>query len=217
MDVDSHMPLLSPPKAPALPFGPDAYDRQYVDKLLSLLRIYFNQVDTTVGQVVGVSGATSLQTVYGAFQDSTNQTAASTTTAYPIAFSTVDFANGVSLVSGSKIYVSKTGVYNVQFSVQFANTDATEYDADIWFRKNGVDVPNSNSLFTVPKKHGSGDGHLIAGLNLYLQLVAGDYVELVWRTASTTVFLETKAAGTSPTRPVSPSVITTINYVSALP
>jgi hypothetical protein len=210
------MALLSPPKAPALPFGPDQYDRPYFDKLLALLRIYFNQVDNTLGQVVGTSGATTLQSIYAAVQSNVNQTAASTVTAYPMTFTTVDYANGVSLVSGSRLFVSRTGIYNLQFSAQFANTDATEYDVDIWFRRNGVDIPASNSVYTVPKKHGGGDGHIIAALNFYVQLSAGDYVEIIWRTANTAVFLEARPAGVTPTRPSIPSVIATINYVSAI-
>lgn len=208
------MSLISQTKAPNLPIGPDEYDRQYIDKLLSTLRLYFNQIDNSVGQVVGLSGAANLQNVFGAFQDTTDQTAASTTAAYPMSFDTVDYSNGVSLVSGSRITVSKPGIYNIQFSAQFSNTAASEYDTDIWFRKNGLDIPSSNSSFTVPKKHGSIDGHLIAGLNFYTQLNAGDYVEIVWCTESTSVFIETRPAGTLPTRPVTPSVVATINFVS---
>jgi hypothetical protein len=32
-------------KAPALPFAPVEYDRQYVDQLLNILRLYFQQLD----------------------------------------------------------------------------------------------------------------------------------------------------------------------------
>jgi len=32
-------------RAPALPFAPVEYDRQYVDQLLNILRLYFQQLD----------------------------------------------------------------------------------------------------------------------------------------------------------------------------
>ena len=32
-------------KAPALPYAPVKYDRQYVDQLLNILRLYFQQLD----------------------------------------------------------------------------------------------------------------------------------------------------------------------------
>jgi hypothetical protein len=150
---------------------------------------------------------------YGAFQDTTDQTAASTTAAYAITLDTTDYAVGVSIVSNSQITVRSAGVYNIQFSLQFANDNVAIQDVDVWFRKNGTDVAGSNSKFSVPNSHGGTDGHLIAALNFYIQLAAGDYVQLMWSTTSTDVSIEHLAAQTSPTRPTTPSVIVTINKV----
>jgi len=150
---------------------------------------------------------------YGAFQDSTDQTAASTTAAYAITFNTTDYSAGVSVVSNSQITVRTGGVYNIQFSIQFANGNVAIQDVDIWFRKNGTDVAGSNSKFSVPNSHGGTDGHLIAALNFYIQLAAGDYVQIMWATTSTDVSLEQIPAQTTPTRPSTPSAIVTINKV----
>ena len=150
---------------------------------------------------------------YGAFQDTTDQTAASTTAAYAITLNTTDYAVGVSVVSNSQITVRSAGVYNIQFSLQFANDNVAIQDVDVWFRKNGTDVAGSNSKFSVPNSHGGTDGHLIAALNFYIQLAAGDYVQLMWSTTSTDVSIEHLAAQTSPTRPTTPSAIVTINKV----
>lgn len=150
---------------------------------------------------------------YGAFQDTTDQTAASTTAAYPITLNTTDYSAGVSVVSNSQITVRTGGVYNIQFSIQFANGNVAIQDVDIWFRKNGTDVAGSNSKFSVPNSHGGTDGHLIAALNFYLQLAAGDYVQIMWATTSTDVSLEQIPAQTTPTRPSTPSAIVTVNKV----
>ena len=150
---------------------------------------------------------------YGAFQDSTDQTAASTTAAYAVTFNTTDYAVGVAIVSSSQITVRSAGIYNIQFSFQFANANVAIQDIDIWFRKNGTDVAGSNSKFSVPNSHGGVDGHLIAALNFYLQLAAGDYVQIMWATTSTDVTLEHLPTQTSPTRPATPSAIVTINKV----
>ena len=150
---------------------------------------------------------------YGAFQDTTDQTAASTTAAYAITLNTTDYAVGVAIVSNSQITVRSAGVYNIQFSIQFANADTQIHDVDVWFRKNGTDVAGSNSKFSVPNSHGGTDGHLIAALNFYIQLAAGDYVQLMWSTTSTDVSIEHLAAQTNPTRPTTPSVIVTVNKV----
>ena len=116
----------------------------------------------------------------------------------------------------SKITVDYAGVYNLQFSAQVTNTDVQIHDIDIWFRKNGTDIPNSNSRFSVPNSHGGVDGHLIAALNFYLDFNAGDYIEIMWHVNDSTVKLEYLPAGMSPTRPATPSVIATLTYVSNL-
>ena len=159
------------------------------------------------------SAAMSDPVPYGAFQDSTDQSAASTTTAYAVTFNTTDFSKGISVVSSSQITVESAGVYNFQFSIQLANADSQIQDVDIWFRKNGTDIVGSNSKFSINEKHGSVNGHLIAALNFYVQLVANDYVQLMWATTNTSVTIEQLAAQTSPTRPATPSAIMTVNKV----
>jgi hypothetical protein len=114
----------------------------------------------------------------------------------------------------SKIVVDTAGIYNIQFSVQFVNTDGQIHDTDIWFRKNGVDIANSNSQFSVPNKHGSVDGHSIAALNFFVELAATDYIELMWATQNTGLTIQAIAAQVSPTRPATPSVIVTVTRVS---
>ena len=151
---------------------------------------------------------------YGAFQDTTDQAAASTTAAYAITYNTTDYSNGVTLSNSSRLNVSNPGVYNIQFSIQFANDDTQIQDVDVWFRKNGTDVAGSNSKFSVPNSHGGTDGHLIAALNYFIELAAGDYMEIMWHTTSTLVTIEHLAAQTTPTRPATPSVIATMTYVS---
>ena len=115
----------------------------------------------------------------------------------------------------SRIQVDSAGAYNIQFSLQLTNTDtANEYETDVWLKYNGADLPNSNSVVTVPKKHSGLNGQIIIALNYFLEMKDGDYFELNWRAAGTTVFIETIPAGVSPTRPAAPSAILTVNYVS---
>jgi hypothetical protein len=152
---------------------------------------------------------------YLAVQDSTDQTAANTTTAYAITYDTTDYSLGASLSNSSRLNVSYSGLYNVQFSAQFVNIDSSIHDIDIWFRKNGTDIANSNSRYSVPNRHGSVDGHLIAALNFFIALEKNDYVQIMWSTDSTDVSLQSLPAGTSPTRPAIPSMIATLSYLSS--
>ena len=152
---------------------------------------------------------------YGAFQDTTDQSIATTTATANISLNTTDYALGTSLVDGYKIKVDYSGLYNVQFSLQFVNTDTQIHDVDVWFRKNGSDISNSNSKFSIPNSHGGTSGHLIAALNFNVELAKNDYVHLAWATDSTQVTIEQLAAQTTPTRPATPSAIVTIQYLSA--
>ena len=152
---------------------------------------------------------------YGAFQDSTDQTAANTTTAYAVTFNTTDYTSGVYLSNSSRLNVRNYGVYNIQFSIQFKNTTNDGQDVDIWFRKNGTNVDASNSRFHLPARKSGGDpSHLIAALNFFLELNANDYIEIMWGTTNTGVSIEHFDTSTSPTRPAVPSAIVTASYVA---
>jgi len=112
---------------------------------------------------------------YGAFQDSTDQTAANTTTAYAITFDTTDYSNGVTLSNSSRMNVANAGVYNIQFSIQFKNTTNASQDVDVWFRKNGTNIDKSNSRFGLAPRKGVGDPfHIIGALNFFVELAASD-------------------------------------------
>jgi len=152
---------------------------------------------------------------YGAFQDTTDQTAANTTTAYAVTLNTTDYSNGVTLSNSSRLNVKNDGIYNLQFSIQFKNTTNDTQDVDVWFRKNGSDIAGSNSRFSLPARKSSGDpSHLIAALNFYFDLVVNDYVEIMWRPSDTGVSMEHYGTSTTPTRPSVPSVIVTLQYVA---
>ena len=154
-------------------------------------------------------------TPYGAFQDSTDQVAVSANTAYPITYDTTDYSHGISVVSNSRITVKSYGIYNIQFSFQFDNSDTQIHDVDIWFAKNGTNIAKSNSQFSIPNSHGGVNGHLIAAMNFWVELNANDYVEIMWNTTDTAVTIQNIPAQTSPTRPATPSVIVTANFVSS--
>jgi len=152
---------------------------------------------------------------YGAFQDNNDQSITSTTTAYPMTFATTDYAEGVTVTSSSRLTVEYSGLYNLQFSSQFSNTDSQLQDVDIWFRKNGVNIPASNSKFSINERHGSTDGGLIAALNFFVPLEKNEYIEIVWRASNISVSMQAIPASTSPTIPATPSVIATMQHVSS--
>jgi len=206
------------PAVPNLPLGTRQYEQRYQDQFTNILRLYFNQLRNALGELFSVDGGKYISFPYGAFQDSTDQVAVSTTVAYPVTFNTTDFSNGVTVASNSRITVANAGIWNLQFSIQLTNTTNASQDVDIWFRVNGTDVAASNSRFGFAPRKGVGDPyHTIAAINYFVSLNANDYVEIVWRTTDTGVSIEHYPAGVSPTRPAIPSAIATMAFVSARP
>jgi hypothetical protein len=203
--------------APNLPLAPIEYSTRYHEQQNNILRLYFNQINNLVKQLTASTDTSGLLVPYGAFQDSTDQVAVSTTVAYPVTFNTTDFSNGVTVASNSRITVTNAGIWNLQFSIQLTNTTNASQDVDIWFRVNGTNVANSNSRFGLAPRKSPGDPyHIIAALNYFASLNANDYIEIVWRTTDTGVSIEQYPASVSPTRPAVPSAIATMSFVSAL-
>lgn len=154
-----------------------------------------------VAQLTGTTGGV------GTYQVSISQTTAST---------------GITGDLPSKITVDQSGIYDLQFSAQFVNTTNDRQEIDIWFRLNGADIPNSNSQFGIAQRKNSGTAsRSIAAMNFFLELEAGDYVELMWHVSDSGVYLEhfpaVVASGSTPAIPATPSVIATLTFVSTLP
>jgi hypothetical protein len=195
-----------------------SYSQEVQNQNNGTLRLFFIKLLNAVQALTARVGGKYINFPYGAFQDSTDQTAASTTVAYPITFNTTDFSNGVTLSNSSRLNVANAGLYNLQFSIQFKNTTNDGQDVDVWFRKNGTNIDNSNSRFHPPPRKSSGDpSHIIAALNFFVDMAANDYIEIMWRTENTGVNIEHFGTSTSPTRPAVPSVIATMSFVSNLP
>jgi hypothetical protein len=208
---------LTTPAAPNTGTPGNEYEQRYFSQTFANMGGYFQRVTGIIAALFGPRGGKYINIPYGAFQDGTNQTAANTTTAYPVTFDTTDFSNGVTLSNSSRLNVSQPGIYNLQFSIQVKNTTNSSEDVDFWFRKNGTDIAKSNSRFGISARKSSGDpSHVIVALNYFVSLAANDYMQIVWRTSDVAVTIETFAAGTSPTRPSIPSVIATMSFVSNL-
>lgn len=151
---------------------------------------------------------------YGAFSDFTVHSISVVTDAYPITFDTTDYSNGISRgTPTSRIVIANAGVYNIAWSGQFLNTDNSVQDITVWLKVNGTDVPGSSGHVSVPAKRSGLNGQTIAAWNYFVQVTAGQYIELYWSSSNTAVTLSQKAADTNPTRPTAASVILTVNQV----
>ena len=208
---------ITTPAQPNLGSPGEVYDRLFFSQTLSNIGNYATRITNALGALFGPRGGKYLNAPYGAFHDSTDQVAASTTAATAITFDTTDFSNGVTLSNSSRFNVSQSGIYNIQFSIQLKNTTNDSHNVDIWFRKNGTNIDNSNSRYHPPARKSTGDpSHMIASLNFFASLAANDYVEIVFKVDNVDVTLEHFAASSTPTRPAVPSAIVTLSFVSNL-
>ena len=142
---------------------------------------------------------------YGAFYDTTDQTAATINTAYAMTFNSTQYSKGVTIGSpSSRIYVDRSHIYNIQFSAQLDKSSASLGYVWIWLDKNGSSVPDSATQVALQGSNAA----VVAAWNFLLELNAGDYFRLMWSTDDTDCYIKHENA-VAPV-PAIPSVILTV-------
>lgn len=207
--------------APNLPLATEEYSRAYADQLNNVLRLYFNRLDAILAQlrVSNTFDGSSIRLPYGAFSSDQDQTTTANT-ATLMTLNTTDFSNSVGLDIGSKIKATTAGIYNLQFSAQFQNTDNQIQDISIWLKQNGTDILGSNGYVSIPARKSASAGeeaHEIIGWNYYVSMNADDYIQIYWSATLASVTIQHYPASTGPVRPSTQSVVATLSFVSALP
>ena len=202
------------PASPSLPLGTDQYERRYQDQFTNILRLYFNQIQNALGELFSDAGGKYVAFPHGAFSSDQDQTAI-VNTATLMTLNTTDFASGIS-INNSEITVTNAGIYNLQFSAQFQNTDTAFQDVYIWLKQNGVDIPGSTGFVSVPNRHAGTDGHAIIGWNYFISMEENDHVEIYWSVPNVAVTIQHLAASGTPTKPSTQSVVATMSFVSSL-
>ncbi len=120
---------LETPPVPDLPNPQDRYERLTVAQTNERLRTFFLRVRNAFQALLGPRGGKYLNSPYGAFQDSTNQTDGSTSVAYYMRLNTTDYSNGVSVssraavVTGSSAPKSPT---NPRVTISFTSVNESE-------------------------------------------------------------------------------------------
>lgn len=197
------MAQLNNPIAPRLPAAPPEYEPRHEDQVRSMLRLYFNQLDASLQQVLlGFNH-------YGTFYDTTTQTNPTINTPMAVTFNSTSEAYGVSLKAGdtAKIVAARDGVYNFQFSSQLDNVGGGAATFYIWFAINGTAIPHSAGKVVIS---GVSD-EKVAAWNYLVTMQAGDEFQLMWSSDSLDAVIRAVAAA-SPI-PAIPSTIMTVTYV----
>jgi hypothetical protein len=146
---------------------------------------------------------------YGSFYDTTLQSAALANTAYPIKINTTQIASGFHRANGSQIVAENAGLYNYQFSLQLASTNASLVNAYIWYRKNGQNVNNSTSVISLQ----SNKSNMVAAWNFIESMNVNDTFELMWAVDSTAITIANNIPLID-NAPSIPSVILTVTQVA---
>lgn len=118
------------------------------------------------------------------------------------------FSAGISIANDgsgnpTRITFTAAGTYMVAPSIQFKNSDSSDHDVTVWFRKNGTNVANSATVLTVPKAADGGAAYF--QIVFYEQVTASQYIEVMWLPENVAVTLDYTAAGAI--APAIPSVI----------
>jgi hypothetical protein len=125
---------------------------------------------------------------------------------------TTTLSSGVVLSASTRFVTLNAGIYNLQFSAQLNKTSSNTDEVAIWFRKNGVDLADTNTEMQVAKQGET--GKLVASWNIMESMNANDYLELAWASADITYELLGQPAQTVPyAKPATPSIIVTISQV----
>ena len=171
------------------------------------------------GGVRGFQISNGIALPYGMLISDADQTNAGITSENLITYTSANPANGVRIVDNSKIYVPCAGHYLVVFSLQVTNRGNTAAEFEIWAKDTGANFPLSNTRFDIPvRKSATIWAHVVPAVSGIFTVndPSTNYLQLAWWSDSLDVYLEHYAAGVSPTRPAIPSVILTINFVSAV-
>lgn len=207
------MTFLATPQQPRLPASTVEYSQQFGEQLTNVLRLYFNQLNNTVGSVIGQYGGQFVDCPNGLFFNTADQTFAVINTAYPVVYDATYLHNGVALKSGStsQIEVTVSGIYNFQYTGQMLSSNTSAKTIYLWIRRNGTDIGYSTRAETL-----SLNNHY-AGINYSfdIDLAAGEYIELIAAVTDTALKLDAVAA-TSP-HPGIPSSVMSVNFIAPLP
>ena len=172
----------------------------------------FNQISSSV-ILPSQTGSFAATSYYGSFYHTASMLNPGVGTINSMSLSTTDFTSGVS-ISGSNgqrnmIKIASGGLYDLQFSAQVDRTSGgTPNDVYIWLRKNGTDVPISNTNFTIGS---SVSAQGVAAWNWFLSASANDQYQIMWSAADVATRIHydpTPLYG-----PAIPSLIVTVNRV----
>jgi len=226
MAVTKSLVNLNPVKAPALPLAPAEYVAKQQEQLLNALRLYFRAIDNWTQIVAGPLGGAYLNNPHISASGTASQYAGGNNTPTKVLWNVLEAGAGFTLNANNTATPDKSGVYKIDYSLLFANTDNAAHDAEVWLEVDGVDVARSGSLFTLPARKSTGaPSYLVAYSSVTFEIEAGQEIALWWAVDKAYnpvgpidgIYMRHRDAQTSPyAAPAIPAAVGSIVFVSSL-
>ena len=153
---------------------------------------------------------------FGAFYNTADQTLGTVNTAQAVTFNGTYTADGVSVVSSSRITLANVGTYALTFVAQLSNLANGVEDAVFWLRLNGSDYPNSATRANSHARKSAGVpfSQLVTVTFVGTSQAPGDFVQIFWLGTSTQLSLQADPVSVSPAYPATPSVVVSVAQIA---
>lgn len=145
---------------------------------------------------------------YAVINKTSDQTPAVIDTAYAVTFDSVQIGNGVTIgTPASRIVVPQSGLYRFVATIQLSSGSSSAKNVRFWWRKNGVDVPNSTRIVTSTLNN----GYTPIAITAPISLAANQYVELMFAADNISITIDNVAA--TAFAPAAPAVVLEVTQV----
>lgn len=185
---------------PNLPSAPPEYSGVHQNQMLSVLRLFFNQI----------CNSTNSPHSYGNFYLSTTQTNPVANTARAVQFDgsllTAQHAHVVAPLS--RVYPNEVGIYRVSYTAQAVLSGGATSLITFWVSKNSVPIVGSGFATNIS----STTNLTVITRDYILPLLDTDYIELYWSSASTSMILQATPA--TAIIPLIPAASLSLNYLT---
>jgi hypothetical protein len=152
---------------------------------------------------------------YGIYYDTSRQsTTIATATAIKFNFQQVSKKINISNNSSgnpTKINVTDSGLYQVNFNLQFIKSDLNADELHVWIRKTNAGFINTTQSYQIV---GGGIKNNIAGV-YFIPLNAGDYFELFYSIKNiNSNMVGSLSTSVTPSKPATPSAMLSIHLIN---
>ena len=145
---------------------------------------------------------------YGQFSKLNDQSASLTNSPVALLLTNTEISHGVTIgTPASRMVVAHAGLYKIDVNLQLISSSSSAKKMYIWFRKNGVNVPNSATQITDDINNGA----VHVAKSDFFSLNANDYMEVMFAVDDTSLTIHHEA----PTAfaPATPAAIISITQV----